>query len=53
MIIVIDQAHQDEQYMIDGEEQADAQDDANGGQDVDEKELGGEETSDKQVTLLH
>ncbi|XP_061511321.1 uncharacterized protein LOC1279236 isoform X6 [Anopheles gambiae] len=30
------------------EEQADAQDDANGGQDVDEKELGGEETSDKQ-----
>lgn len=35
------------------EEQADAQDDANGGQDVDEKELGGEETSDKQVTFLH
>ncbi|XP_061511326.1 uncharacterized protein LOC1279236 isoform X10 [Anopheles gambiae] len=31
------------------EEQADAQDDANGGQDVDEKELGGEETSDKQL----
>ncbi|XP_061511320.1 uncharacterized protein LOC1279236 isoform X5 [Anopheles gambiae] len=34
------------------EEQADAQDDANGGQDVDEKELGGEETSDKQDGTL-
>uniref|UniRef100_A0A182TWL6 Uncharacterized protein n=1 Tax=Anopheles melas TaxID=34690 RepID=A0A182TWL6_9DIPT len=34
------------------EEQVDAQDDANGGQDVDEKELGGEETSDKQDGTL-